>query len=147
MMDIIIHSIVYTLLVVLIVYFGFRNLALRRRVEDEIANKLQAIVDRNIYVAQYHDALQQIENSKLEKSDDFIKFLSDSRNAAFDYIEQAQEALSEFDKVMTRVIKWSEGPGIVMGDATPHANRIREISEAYNKLKELLPENKQTPNN
>jgi len=146
-MEVIIHAVVYTLLVVAIVYLGFRNVVLRRRVVDEIANKLQALVDKSIYMEQYHEALQQIENSKLEKSDDFIKFLSDSRNAAFDYIEQTQEALSQFDKVMTDVIKWSEGVGMAMGYNTPHANRIREISEAYSKLKELLPENKQTPNN
>lgn len=145
-MEIIIHAVVYTLLVVTIVYFGFRNIVLRRRVVDEIANKLQAIVDKTIYMDQYHNALQQIENSKLEKSDDFIKFLSDSRNAAFDYIEKTQEALLQFDKEVQQIFQWSETYGTAIGNG-PHAEKIKDISLAYQKLKELLPENTQTPNN
>lgn len=145
MIDIIVNSIVYGLLVLLIGYLGFRNILLRRKIQEAITDKLQANVNANIVRSEYTRALQEIENMKLEKSDDFVKFLSNSRDWAFEYIEDAQEKISEFDKQIQEIAEWNRTYGSVVGD-TPHSSKIEEINLAYDKIRSLLPENK-TPNN
>lgn len=135
----------YSFLIFLIIYFGFRNIKLRKELQDEKTTRLQLSVDRNIIISEYTNLLQELENKKLEKSDDFVKFLSDSRNAAFDYIEKTQGALLQFDKEVQQIFDWSETYGTAVGNG-PHAEKIKDISLAYQKLKELLPENTQTPN-
>jgi hypothetical protein len=142
----IINIVIYFLSTLIIAYFGFRNLSLRRKVTDEIAKRLQAEINKNIIVAEYNSLMQDMENQKLTKSDDFIKFLSDSRDWAFTYIEDVQANLSNFDKQMTSFIEWNNTYGSTAGDNV-HSEKIKQISLAYEELKSLLPENNQTPNN
>lgn len=142
----IINILIYSTLTVFIAYLGFRNLFLRRKFHDAVTDKIQAQVNKDIIATEYSKVLQELENRKLEKSDDFVKFLSDSRNSAFEYIESVQENLIKFDKKITKIIEWNETYGATTGD-NPHSNKIKEISVAYKKLKDLLPENTQTPNN
>ncbi len=145
MIETIVGGIVYGLLILLIGYLGFKNVVLRRRVQDATADKLQAYIRLNIVESEFSKTLQEIENMKLEKSDDFVKFLSDSRDWAFTYIEDAQEKISEFDKQIQEIAEWNRTYGSVVGE-TPHNSKIEEINLAYDKIRSLLPENK-TPNN
>ena len=145
MIDLIINSIVYGLLILFIGYLGFRNILLRRKAQEAITEKLQLLIRINIIETEFSKALQEIENMKLEKSDDFVKFLSDSRDWAFTYIEDAQEKISEFDKQIQEIAEWNRTYGSVVGDI-PHSSKIEEINLAYDKIRSLLPENK-TPNN
>lgn len=145
MIDIIINSIVYGLLVSFIGYLGFRNIFLRRKAQEAITAKLQLLIRINILETEFSKTIQEVENMKLEKSDDFIKFLSDSRDWAFTYIEDVQAKISEFDKQIQEIAEWNRTYGSVVGD-TPHNSKIEEINLAYDKIRSLLPENK-TPNN
>jgi len=145
MIDVIVTSVVYALLTLFIAYLGFKNVVLRRKVNDAIADQLQVTINLNIIRSELGKALQEIENMKLEKSDDFVKFLSDSRDWAFTYIEDAQDKISEFDKQIQEIAEWNRTYGSVVGD-TPHSSKIEEINLAYDKIRSLLPENK-TPNN
>ena len=145
MIDIIVNSIVYGLLVLLIGYLGFKNIFLRRKAQEAITAKLQLLIRINILETEFSKTIQEIENMKLEKSDDFVKFLSDSRDWAFTYIEDAQAKISEFDKQVQEIAEWNRTYGSVVGD-TPHSSKIEEINLAYDKIRSLLPENK-TPNN
>ncbi len=145
MIEIVLSAVAYTILILLLVYFVYRNVVLRRNLHNEITSRLQASIDKNIIMAEYKSTLQIIENMKLEKSDDFIKFLSDSRDWAFTYIEDAQEKMSEFDKQIQEIVEWNRTYGSVIGDI-PHTSKIEEINLAYDKIRSLLPENK-TPNN
>jgi len=145
MIDVIVTSVVYALLTLFIAYLGFRNVVLRRKLQDSITEKLQSNINASIIRSEYSKAIQEIENMKLEKSDDFVKFLSDSRDWAFTYIEDAQAKISEFDKQIQEIAEWNRTYGSVVGD-TPHNSKIEEINLAYDKIRSLLPENK-TPNN
>jgi hypothetical protein len=126
-------------------YLGFRNILLRRKVQETTTEKLQLLIKINILEVEFSKTIQEVENMKLEKSDDFIKFLSNSRDMAFTYIEDAQEKISEFDKQVQEIAEWNRTYGSVVGD-TPHSSKIEEINLAYDKIRSLLPENK-TPNN
>ena len=88
----------------------------------------------------------QFSTKELSETDGFVKFISQSRDWAFQYIEEVQTALSEFDKSVDPLLKWAMRFGILNGE-TAHTKILSEISEAYDKLKSVLPENTETPNN
>lgn len=145
MIELILNLVVYSLLGFFVVYFAFRNMVVRRKLQDAITDKLQAEVNKNIIMSEYSILLQEVENMKLEKSDDFVRFLSTSREIAFTYIEDAQVKIAEFDKLLQEIMEWNNTYGTVAGDV-PHAEKIKQISLAYDSIRELLPE-KPTPNN
>lgn len=145
MIEIIFNSVAYTLLILLIAYLIYKNVKLRHTLNNEISAKLQVMIDRNIIATEYKELFQTIENMKLEKSDDFVKFLSDTRNSAFEYIEDAQTKIAEFDELLNAIVEWNNTYGTVAGNV-PHAEKIEQISLAYSSIRALLPE-KPTPNN
>ena len=71
--------------------------------------------------------------------ENFIKFLSDSRDWAFEYIEDVQKQLEEFIKDIEPEIMYFDEYGVV-GDAYPHYHSMKKISSAYKDLKKMLPE-------
>ena len=71
--------------------------------------------------------------------ENFIKFLSDSRDWAFEYIEDVQKQLETFIRDIEPEIMYFDEYGIV-GDAYPHYYSMKKISAAYKDLKKLLPE-------
>lgn len=145
MIETILSFSVYGLLGFFVVYFAFKNMVVRRRLQDAITDRLQAEVNKNIIMSEYSLLLQEVENMKLEKSDDFVKFLSDSRELAFSYIEDVQVKIAEFDKLLQDIAEWNSTYGTVAGNV-PHAEKIEQLSLAYDSIRGLLPE-KPTPNN
>lgn len=89
---------------------------------------------------------KELSSKELSETDGFIKFISQSRDWAFEYIEQVQKVLEEFDKEVAPQLEWANTYGRLGGE-TVHTNTVKVISEAYDKLKSVLPENTETPNN
>ena len=90
--------------------------------------------------------VEEVFNStKKEDSDsdvhkeNFIKFLSDSRDWAYLYIEDVQKGLSKFVDDIEPEIAYFDEYGLV-GEAYPHYHSMKKISQAYKELKKLLPE-------
>jgi len=87
--------------------------------------------------------INDIEESKL-KSDEsvhkenFIKFLSDSRDWAYEYIENVQAGLNNFINETAPEISYFKEYGDKMGMA-PNYYSMKKIAEEYEKLKTLLP--------
>jgi len=71
--------------------------------------------------------------------ENFLKFLSDSRDWAFSYIENVQEGLNKFVADIDQHIAYYDEYGIV-AEGTPHDFAMKKISVAYKELKTLLPE-------
>lgn len=78
------------------------------------------------------------DNEKVH-SDNFIKFLSDSRDWAYDYIESVQKNLSEFISEVEPSIRFFKEYGLVV-EGSPHYNDMKIIAENFDKIKSLLPE-------
>jgi hypothetical protein len=79
------------------------------------------------------DQLEKIERqNELEKSDGFIKFISESRDWAFSYIEEAQETIKDFIEKTDSLYK---DPAISPA-----------ILISYRKLLALLPEDPKNEN-
>lgn len=76
------------------------------------------------------DALDKtIKENEIIQSDGFIKFLSESRDAAFEYIEQAQKDVSEF---------------VEKADSVFESYPNKDIRTSYQKIKGLLPNKSQS---
>lgn len=75
--------------------------------------------------------------------ENFIKFLSDSRDWAFDYIEEVQKGLTNFiEKVEPHIEYYNVYGPAVEGMVSPHDKALKKISQEFEKLKSLLPEDK-----
>jgi hypothetical protein len=142
----ILESIVAGILVTLIIFLVYRLFKIKRFVNTLSEEYMQQLADRFLLQKEVERLYQEIENSKLEQTDGFLKFVSESRDWAFGYIEEVQTALSEFDKTVDPLLKWAMRFGVLNGE-TAHTKILSEISEAYDKLKSVLPENTETPNN
>jgi len=81
-----------------------------------------------------------------EESDDsihkenFIKFLSDSRLWAFEYIENVQKGLTKFVNDVDADISHFDEYGETLSMSRPDYPSMKNISKAYKELKTLLPE-------
>lgn len=71
--------------------------------------------------------------------ENFIKFLSDSRDWAYEYIKEVQDGLDKFINEIEPEIAYFDEYGVV-GDAYPHYHSMKKISSEYKELKKLLPE-------
>ena len=76
-------------------------------------------------------------------NENFVKFLSDSRDWAFKYIEDVQAGLAEFIDSVDSDIDYFDQFGDVISTTRPDYWAIKRISEGYKKLKKLLPEDKE----
>lgn len=73
--------------------------------------------------------------------ENFIKFLSDSREWAFGYIEEVQNGLKKFISEVEPQLEYYNQYGIVIdGMVPPHDFALKKISKEFEDLKKLLPE-------
>lgn len=94
------------------------NLALKKFIDNEIDNKITT---------------QDVHN------ENFVKFLSDSREVAYSYIEDVQSTIKEFVDAVEPEISYFDEYGVA-GSAYPHYDSMKRISQSYKKLKTVLPE-------
>jgi len=87
---------------------------------------------------------QQFEAKKTDKeksNEDFLKFVSDSRDLAYQYIESVQAGLQKFiDEVEPQIEYYDKYGAAVEGMVAPHDFALKKISSEFKELKRLLPE-------
>jgi hypothetical protein len=72
--------------------------------------------------------------------ENFIKFLSDSRDWAFSYIESVQKGLTKFVNDVDADLSHFDKYGDAVSMSRPDYPSMKNISKAYKELKTLLPE-------
>lgn len=82
---------------------------------------------------------EQTKTDKEQFNEDFLKFISDSRDWAYTYIEDVQESLNKFITDIEPEILYFDEYSDLMA-AAPNYNSMKKISGAYKELKKLLPE-------
>jgi hypothetical protein len=76
---------------------------------------------------------------KDRSNEDFLKFVSDSRDWAYQYIEEVQESLNKFISDIEPEISYFKEYGDI-GSMSPNYYSMKKIVGAYEELKKLLPE-------
>jgi cell division protein FtsX len=89
----------------------------------------QLKVDVNVYLQELQKALDAKDSTSIEETEGFIKFVSDSREKAFEYISNVQEAIEEYRKIAD-VVPLSH-------DMT--VEQAEKLSKAYDNLMDFLP--------
>jgi hypothetical protein len=110
------------------------------------ANLIQSFIDNKIVADKLAKVFNEKEALKLEQSEGFVKFLSESRESAFEYIETTQAVIKEYNNTIEQILEWNNTYGTTLGD-TPHSEAIKQIELAHGKLRDLLPRNNEIPNN
>ena len=141
-----INIISFSLLLFFTLIFVYLVIKLNIQKRKLIGLYIQSEMYKHLLNQKLDELFKEFSARQLSETDGFVKFISQSRDWAFEYIEEVQKALVEFDKEVAPQLEWANTFGKVGGD-TVHTNTIKTISEAYNKLKSVLPENTETPNN
>lgn len=109
--------------------------------------KLKSVSDGfgSLFLA-YQVLNQQVSEPVTKEDEDvhkenFIKFLSDSREWAFGYIEEVQSGLKKFIEEVEPQLEYYNKYGVVVeGMLPPHDFALKKISKEFQDLKKLLPE-------
>lgn len=105
------------------------NILLKRDVE-------QGIVDLLVFKGELDKALKDTDEKKIEETEGFLKFISQSRDWAFQYIERVQVTIKNFQDVFHPVAtKYYQDKSKPIDQ-----KEFGELFEAYKKLIEELPD-------
>jgi hypothetical protein len=123
-----------TTLVVIMVALFINNRKLKKE-GDELAVLL---VEEHFKMQKQKVELEEMANlGPIDTNDGFVKFLSQSREWAYNYIDVVQEKFTEFDALMS----------ISLEKNALNEDEIKELSMAYMTLKQsVMPENDKMPN-
>lgn len=91
----IINLVAYLLCVLLIAYLIFDGIRLRIRHRRVVSDAMQLAVDKIALIQKVQELASKQDASSVEQTDGFLKFISESRDWAFDYIEKVQEAIQD----------------------------------------------------
>jgi hypothetical protein len=109
---------------------------------NKLITLLNLSSDLNIVYKFLSDNVENnIQQSEDTHKENFIKFLSDSREWAFGYIEEVQDGLKKFIEEVEPQLEYYNNYGVVLeGMITPHDKALKKISIEFEQLKKLLPE-------
>ncbi len=107
---------------------AYRYIVLKRQAIGMAKKLLQGQADNDLLKRQI---LQTIEDKKLIESEEFMSFLSNSREAAFSYIEEAQAAILNFNVAILDA----------QVEGTDSNDILKRILDANKELQKLLPDN------
>jgi hypothetical protein len=128
-------------LIFIFLFFGLvvKNIISSVKLSSLYKQVLQLHIDKNILSEKLFEAsaLNLLKNEK--ESDAFLKFISDSRDWAYQYIDDVQEGINKFIKEVEPEIAYFDEYGVA-SSAYPHYHSMKKISLAYKELKTLLPE-------
>lgn len=129
--------IIFLIVLLLFIYFVGNNIKLRIKNLGLVQTSLQAYIDKNIMSEKLNLALLEKDKADLENGEDFLKFISQSRDWAFEYIESTQKDLHSFITKAGPIIDyWAEYSTPILLE-----EQRLVIVEQYKKIKALLPDN------
>lgn len=111
-----------------------------KRMTQAFAEVLISKVQLEAAYNNYEEAKKFVENSDIH-TQNFIKFLSDSRDWAFKYIEDVQCGLKNFvNQVQPQIDHYAKYGAVVEGMNPPHDFALKKISKELDELKKFLPQ-------
>lgn len=131
-----IETIIISLLSVLLIASLYGIVFLKKKQVDLVLSLAQSKVDINIL---QQKLIQMNEDKKLVESEEFMQFLTSSREYAFDYIEAVQDAIAEFNSVVEPLIAYHRKYGMAFGMDTVPYKQMDQIAKAHDALMEIMP--------
>jgi len=128
----VIQSILLVILSISSTAFGFLFYIQRKKTMQVLAQTLEFIM---IQEAQK----QEMKTDKDKANEDFLKFISDSRDWAYTYIDEVQASLNKFITDIEPEINYFKEYGD-LASMSPNYYSMKKIAAAYEELKNLLPE-------
>lgn len=131
--------IAFVVFILVFFFLVYKNIKLRLKISSVTLELIKAHLDKTI-VSEKLTELQEINKNKSNLDQDaFLKFISDSRDWAYQYIDEVQEGIDKFVSDIEPEIAYFDEYGIV-GSSFPHYHSMKKISVAYKELKKLIPE-------
>ena len=139
MIETVVVAVSISLLLILSLYLAVANIRLRKSRIIVSAALMQSMADQELIEQELKSALVEIEQREIENTDGFVKFLSESREYAFNYIEDTQKKLVDFQKQVEPMFTWARSYGLVLGE-NAHTKIVEDIYQEYLKLKTIIPD-------
>ena len=133
----IIEFTVFTIALLVFISLIITNIATRVQNNKLKTALTQELLDRAIVTNKMQELMAELDVKNSNQNDGFLKFVSDSREAAFKYIEEVQAAINEFGNRVGPVVKHYKETGKVL-ERRP-SELVRELTEAYDKLMVSMP--------
>lgn len=118
----IIYTVVLSLFLFIIIFMSARLIKLAKQ-------NAQLEIDCNVYFEELSRHIANQDSQAIEETQGFMRFVSESREKAFEYIASVQEAIEEYRKIAD-VVPLSH-------DMT--VEQAEKLSKAYDKLMDFLP--------
>jgi hypothetical protein len=117
----------------------FKNVTLNIKLSESRMEVIRAHLDKTIISEKLIEVSEKKNKLDDPSSEAFLKFVSDSRDWAYQYIDEVQESLNKFITHIEPEILYFDTYGDLMS-AEPNYNSMKKISGAYKELKKMLPE-------
>lgn len=132
-----IELIIFVLFIFCFIYLLFSNASLKIKNAEYKYELLKSYADFKILLKQV-EQLENTSNNGLDQ-DSFFKFISDSRDIAFEYIEELQSNLLNFDNLIK--LKIAENNISIQEDnyKEKYESLVLVLFDEIDKLKEFLP--------
>jgi hypothetical protein len=127
----------FTLFITLFFILIFKHIQLKIKLSSTTVELIKANIDKVIIAEKLSETKNK--NKADPSSEAFLKFVSDSRDWAYTYIEDVQASLNKFIVDVEPEILYFDTYGDLMG-AEPNYNSMKKISVAYKELKKILPD-------
>jgi predicted PurR-regulated permease PerM len=133
------------ILLILLAVFGLSFFVAYIYTAKQLKTTTQHLAESVLLYLATVDQSNQIQSAPAENqkahNESFIKFLSDSRDWAFGYIEEVQNSLKNFiDEVEPQIEHYNKYGIVIEGMSPPHDFALKKISKELDNLKKLLPE-------
>jgi uncharacterized membrane protein len=130
--------IVFVLFIIALVYLVVERIRLSNANKKALMQLIQSELDKNLLLTKLSDLMFEKDNKAIEQTDGFLKFVSESRDAAFQYIETVQSALKIFQKTVGKELNYFNTYGRTVD--SPHIAILDKILVAYEELQKVMPE-------
>ena len=124
---------------ILLVILSIISTTLAFLLYDQRKKNLEILAQTLDFFMTYESQQKNEKTEQEQANEDFLKFISDSRDWAYTYIDEVQASLNKFITDIEPEIEYFDEYGIV-GSSYPHYYSMKKISGAYKELKKLLPE-------
>jgi hypothetical protein len=128
---------ILTLMIAFLLITNFKTRSSNKRLSISV---LQLTLDKSSLLKHIEKISEESQSNNIEQTEGFLKFVSQSRDWAFDYIEEVQAGLINFSNKVDVDIKYILKYGTLIEH--PLQESINRIAEAYTELEKLLPQDK-----